>query len=85
MFLPNPNILFSKLGDEAVILHLKSETYFSLDPVGVRMWEVLCAKQEIDPTIPVLLEEYDIDQETLRRDLEDLVANLLAEKILVDA
>ena len=85
MILPNPKVLFSKLGDEAVILHLDSEEYFNLDQVGVRMWEVICEKQEIEASIPVLLEEYDVDKDTLRRDLEAFVSKLVAENLLEHA
>ena len=40
MLKPSPQILFQKLGNEAVILHLQSEEYFGLDEVGTRIWEV---------------------------------------------
>ena len=33
-----PDVMFRIVGDESVILHLKSETYLGLDPVGTRMW-----------------------------------------------
>ncbi len=36
-----PDVMLRIIGDEAVILNLKSETYLGLDPVGTRIWTVL--------------------------------------------
>jgi len=40
-YLPSPDAIKSRLGDETVILHLTSGTYFGLDAVGTVVWEQL--------------------------------------------
>jgi hypothetical protein len=40
MIKANSQILFQKLGNESVILHLESEEYFGLNEIGTRIWEV---------------------------------------------
>ena len=82
MLVANPQILFQKLGDEAVILHLKSEQYFGLDLVGTRFWEIMTEKGNLEDTISVLLEEFEVDEATLRTDLEELISRLRAEDLL---
>ena len=79
-------VLFQKLGDEAVILHLDSEEYFGLDSIGTRMWELLLGEGEgnIDKSIPLLLEEYEVEENRLKEDMNELVIALKAEKILVN-
>jgi hypothetical protein len=77
-------ILFQKLGNEAVILHLHSEEYFGLDEVGTKIWEVLVETGSIDAALPVLLNEFDTEETILKKDMEELVHNLKAEKILED-
>ena len=36
-----PDVMFRIIGDEAVILNLKSELYLGLNPVGTRFWTAL--------------------------------------------
>ncbi len=85
MFAVNEKILFQKLGDEAVILHLDSEEYFGLDGIGTRIWEVLIEEGSIEKALPILLNEFEVDENTLRKDIEELVVELKAENILQDA
>jgi len=72
-----PDVMFRTVGDEAVLLHLKSETYLGLDPVGTRMWTLLTASESIQRAYESLLAEYDVNGEQLRRDLEEFVAKLV--------
>jgi hypothetical protein len=37
----SPEVLFQEVGGEAVLLDLKSESYFGLDDVGMRIWQLL--------------------------------------------
>lgn len=79
-------ILFRELDGESVILSLDSETYFGLDEVGTRTWELLRAGPTIQAAYETLCSEYDVDSEQLRRDLEELLDRLITHKLIeVDA
>jgi hypothetical protein len=79
-------ILFRELDGESVILSLDSETYFGLDEVGTRTWELLRAGPTIQAAYEVLCAEYDVGGEQLRRDLQDLLEELITHKLIeVDA
>ena len=78
-----PEVMFRNVGDESVLLHLKSETYLGLDPVGTRMWTVLTTSDSIQTAYETLLGEFDVDAQQLRRDLEDLVAKLLENDLVL--
>lgn len=81
----NNQILFQKLGEEAVILHLESEQYFGLDEIGTRIWEALKQEGSTEKALFVLLEEYNVEEQTLRKDIEELIADLKKENILKNA
>ncbi len=68
--------LFTDLGGEAVLLNLESGTYYSLDEVGTRMWNLLAADGRPESVVAALLAEYDVAEDRLREDLEALVADL---------
>ena len=70
--------LINVIGEEAVLLNLKSEQYFGLDPIGTRMWQVLTASKSIQSAFDTLLAEYEVTTDVLRRDLTDLLEKLLA-------
>ena len=71
-----------EVGGEAVLLDLKSETYFGLDSVGTRIWQLVERDGELKAIHAVLLAEYEVSAERLEDDLLKLVAQL-AEKGLV--
>lgn len=75
--------LFQKLDKEAVLLNLHSEQYFSLDPVGTRIWQVLTETHELEKTVQILLGEYEVDAARLRQDVLALAGRLTAKGLLV--
>ena len=85
MIKPSSRILFQKLGNEGVILHLNSDEYFGLDEVGTCIYEVLIKEGSIEKALPILLEIYDVEEAVLRKDIEELVVELKNEKILEHA
>jgi hypothetical protein len=74
---PTPEVMFRAVGEEAVLLHLKSEIYMGLDPVGARMWTLLTESESIENAYQALLGEYDVDGQRLRRDLEEFIGKLV--------
>ena len=72
-----PNaVLHQQLGEETVLLHLGTENYYGLDEVGSRVWQLLREHRTVDPIVAVLLSEYEVDETTLRSDLEHLLDEL---------
>jgi hypothetical protein len=79
----SPEVLISEVGAESVLLNLKSERYFGLDDVGTRMWHALTTSETIQSAYEALIEEYDVEPESLKRDLAKLIEKL-AEHGLVE-
>lgn len=67
---------------EAVIIDLESGVYYSLDKVGGRIWALLLEGRCLDEVGAAVVAEYLVDEETARRDLERLVAQLVEERLL---
>lgn len=70
-------VMFRQVGDEAVLLDLKSERYMGLDSVSTRVWQVLTAGGTLQAAYDALLAEFDVEPERLRADLEEFVQELL--------
>jgi coenzyme PQQ synthesis protein D (PqqD) len=79
------DVLISNLQQEAVILNLDSERYYGLDDVGTRFLTVLNTSESIEAAYEALCDEYDVDAQSLRQDLFELVEDLVKQGILIRA
>ena len=79
------SVLSTELHDEGVLLNLETGEYFGLDGVGMEMWKVLRANGDVGAARAVLLEQYDVAEDVLAKDLDELIAKLAARKLLVVA
>lgn len=75
-------VLFRDLGEEAVLLELKTGQYYSLNEVGTRMWRLLAEHGSIAPVVLELNGEYEIAEEQLRKDVEGFVDILASRGLL---
>jgi len=71
------NVLIRFLDQESVLLNLNTERYFGLDSVGTRMWQLVTSAATIEAAYFELIEEFDVDPETLRSHLSGLLDHLL--------
>ena len=78
----SPAVMFRQVGEESVLLNVKTNDYLGLDPVGTRMWVVLTTADSIQAAYETLLAEYDIDPETLRRDMDEFLGSLLDQSLI---
>lgn len=78
-----PEVVYTQeVGDETILLDTQGGRYFSLDPVGSRMWQLIREHRALRPVYDVILTEYNVAPERLEADLLAL-ANKLIEKGLV--
>lgn len=76
------DVLFRMIGDEAVLLNLKTELYLGLDPVGSRMWQLLTTSPSLQAAYDALLQEYEVLPDRLRQDLDRFVGDLLEQSLI---
>jgi Coenzyme PQQ synthesis protein D (PqqD) len=76
------HVMMRYLDNESVFLNLDTERYFGLDQVGTRMWKVITTFPHIEAAYQQLLSEFDVEPETLRSDLVDLLEKLLENNLL---
>jgi len=78
-----PDVIYRDLEDEAVLLDLKTGTYFGLDPMGTRMWHLLEENGSLQLVAQRITEQYDVTADVCERDLREFVERL-REKGLVE-
>ena len=80
-FIPSTDAIFRDLDGEAVILHLDSGTYFGLNSVGTRIWQLMEREGRLTDVLDDLRAEYDAPADVLERDLLDLVTRLVEARL----
>ena|SRR2546426_1380003 len=77
-----PNQVSCDLGGEAAILHLGSGIYYTLNPIGARVWALLREPITVRALHESLLTEYDVSTDRLERDLFALLERLAAAALI---
>jgi hypothetical protein len=66
----------SDLAGEVVMLNLKNGTYYGLDQVGARIWELIQAPQPVAAVRDTIVAEYEVTAERCEADLLVLLGQL---------
>lgn len=75
-------VLCRALEGETILLDPDAGTYYALNEVGSRVWELAAEGPSVAALRHRLLAELAVDEETLARDLDDLLARLAAEGLI---
>ena len=73
---PRQDVLSRVLDGEAVLLDLESGTYFGLNDVGTRVWQLIVAGSSVGEIKSALIDEFDVSADRLSRDLDELLLGL---------
>jgi hypothetical protein len=76
------DVISRKLEGEAVILNLATGTYYGLDPVGTRIWELIQEQGRADAVLEAILHEYEVEHARCERDLLLLLRDLHAKGLI---
>jgi hypothetical protein len=77
------NHVSSRLEGESVILDHKAGKYFGLNETGTLVWEVLQKNPADFETLKnSIMEKFDVDDQTCENDLENLLSDLIDEKLV---
>ena len=75
-------VMARQVGDETVLLHLGSGTYYGLDSVGQSIWLLMREGKTLAEICDILLEEYEVSREAITRDVLELADKLLAQGLI---
>lgn len=81
---PSPDVVSRRVGDEVVLVHLKTNRIFALSPTGARFWELLSDGNSRPEVETQLLDEYDISREEVSAEIDSLVETLQVEGLVGD-
>lgn len=79
----SPDVILRSLGESFLLLNQKENTYFSLNATAGQMLKYLCASQSYEDIISKIKEEFDSPEYMIRKDLDQLREELLAQGLIL--
>ena len=69
-------VFAQEVDGEMVLLDMNSENYFGLDAVGTDIWQAMQEEDTLKEVLAVLLTQYEVEEEILKKDLFSFVEKL---------
>ena len=79
---PSADVIAHPMGQETVLLHLETSRFFELNRTGTRLWQLLAAGCRRGEIRDRLAAEFQVDLDQLDREIDALLAALVAEKLV---
>jgi hypothetical protein len=80
-----PDVLLQDLEGEAVLLNLANGQYYGMDQNSFHMYRTLISSGSVQAAYVALAQEYEVEPDQLRTDLDQFLAHLLENGLLVYA
>jgi len=71
-----------RTGQDATIMKIKDGTYYALDPVAARVWDLLQAPCTIGDIRDILIDEYQVDPARLELDIREFLNELASHQLV---
>lgn len=81
----SPNAAFEVVAGEAILIHLHTGVYYSLNDVGTTFWNMLDGTRTIADCAVQIAGEYDSPPQVVEADLVELAGDLQREGLLAAA
>jgi hypothetical protein len=79
---PHEDVVSEKVGDELVLVNLRTNEIFALNPTGARFWELLVAGSSREAIEEQLLLEYEVDRDVLVAEIDAMFVELERQKMV---
>jgi hypothetical protein len=77
-------VAVSRVGEELVLLHLGSGTYYGLDPLGTRIWKDLQDRVPPRALCAAIAAEFEEELAQVERDVALLLSELAEHQLIVE-
>ncbi len=81
-YVRNSRTISGRLHDELVMMDIEQGKYFSLNPVATRIWDLLEEQMTMEEICIDLQEEYDIDKETCKNDVQSYLSEMVKLRLI---
>lgn len=76
------SVFASDVEQDKVILSLKNGSYYGLEELGSRIWDLLQQNKSSAEIRDTIVEEYEVEKEECERDLQGLLQELIEAELI---
>jgi hypothetical protein len=76
------HVITKRVGEDTVLVDLSTGSYFGLDPVGARVFQLTADGLTLGEICDRLIREYDVAPGELQRDVLELVTELVSQRLV---
>jgi hypothetical protein len=80
---PHPDVVWRRVGEEAVVVNLKTNRIYSLNHTGARFWELISGGHDREAAEAALIDEFDIEESKLRKEVATVLDELTREGLIL--
>ena len=80
----NIEIITNEIDDEILMMSIEDGKYYGLNAVGSEIWKMLDEPKSIEEIIPALMEIFEIDDETCRKESLDFIESMIKNNIILE-
>ena len=84
-FCRSEGILTQAAEGQTVLLRLADGSYYALDEVGARVWELCDGRRSVQEIVAIVSGEFDAPADVISADVLEFVGDLDGERLLVQA
>jgi Coenzyme PQQ synthesis protein D (PqqD) len=79
---PAGDVVGQRLGDQVVLVNMKTNRIFELNRTGGRFWDLLSLESDRRQIEQRLREEFDVSEQELSAEVDRLISSLAAEDLV---
>ena len=76
------DVVYNRLGDQGVLVHMRTNQIYELNWTGARFWELISAGHNREEIQQIMLQEFDVDEADLTAEIDTTLASLKNEGLV---
>jgi hypothetical protein len=83
LFRVSPDTVYNVLDDQSVLINVRTNELYELNRTGTRFWELLSAGHNRAQIRQLMLQEFDVAETVLDREIDSLIDSLQGAGLIV--
>lgn len=79
----HPDMVFSRIDDEVVMMSIETGEYYGLNPVASRIWELLEKPHTFDRLLGLLMQEFNVGESACREDVQIFLEQMIQKRLII--
>lgn len=82
LYSAEPDVVDCDIGGDRALLHLQTNTYFTMNATASALWLALAEPKNIDELINVVTEKFEVSADQCRGDIEVLLSQMMEANVI---